>query len=171
MKAVILTLTTGLLLTLVSAYAYATTYKDLSTIARILDATKSIPKGKITMDILYDPNVPKSEEHAHATLEILNKHKIGKTTALSGKIINDPGQLSAKVVFVTKGSESHYKQALEYAEANKALTVSTDISCLSHGCVLVVNTHPKTDILVSSAAAAKTQTKFSSLFYMMLNKE
>jgi hypothetical protein len=149
--------------------AYADTTKDLETIAKAIAFINNGPSGDVRMDILYNPANIDSIAHADEVFELVKDGIKGKIT-LTGRKISSTNDATSRVIFVTRGTNDFYGSALNTAAANRGLTVSTDESCLGTGCVLVVKTTPNIDILVSTAAATKTGTSFSSVFSMMITK-
>jgi hypothetical protein len=149
--------------------AHADTAKDLETIAKAIGFINNGPSGNIQMDILYNPDNEESVSHADEVLA-LTADGIGGKITLTGRKLSSPSDSTSKIIFITRGTDNLYGAALNTAAANGGLTVSTDENCLGTGCVLVVKTNPNIDILVSTAAASKTGTTFSSVFSMMITK-
>ena len=149
--------------------AHADTIKDLETIAKAIGFINNGPSGEVQMDILYNPGNAESVAHADEILDLTADGVRGKIT-LTGRKISSTSDAASKIIFITRGTDNLYGAALNAAAANGGLTVSTDENCLGTGCVLVVKTNPNIDILVSTAAASKTGTTFSSVFSMMITK-
>jgi len=150
--------------------AQADTVKDIETIAKAVGFMNGGPSGAVTMDIVFDAGNPDSVAHADE-IASLTSGGVGSKVKLTGNKVGSPGGATSKIIFVTRGADSLYGAALDKATANGGLTVSTDPSCLGSGCVLVVQTQPSVDILVSTAAASKTGTEFASAFSMMITKK
>lgn len=149
---------------------FADSKKDFQTISKAVSFVKGGPKGDVVMDVLYDSSNPDSVAHADEIASIVSGG-IGKKVKLTANKVSDVASVTSKIVFVTRGTSSMYASALDKASANGGLTVSTDSDCLGSGCVLVVKTQPKVDILVSSAAASKAGIEFASAFRMMITEK
>lgn len=153
-----------------SSYAHADTAKDFETIAKAVGFVTGGPSGDVTMDVLFDPSNPDSVAHADEVVG-LTSGGVGSKVKLKGNKVSSVGSASSQVIFVTRGASSMYGAALSQAAANGGLTVSTDTACLGSGCVMVVQTQPSVDILVSTAAAGTTGTEFASAFRMMITEK
>lgn len=165
-----LALMVGAVSALSFAPAYADTAKDFETLSKAIGFVTGGPSGAVTMDILYDAGNADSVAHADEVAGLV-AGGVGKKVKLTGNKITSAGAASSKVIFVTRGASSMYGAALDKAAANGGLTISTDTACLGAGCVLVVQTEPSVDIMVSTAAAAKTSTEFASAFRMMITEK
>lgn len=147
----------------------ADSIKDIKTIAKALGFIKGGPSGTLTMDILYDPNNPDSVKHADE-IAALTARAVGSKVKLEGRKTASLNSATSQVIFITRGATSLYNSALQKAVQNKGLTISTDEACLEIGCVLVVKTKPRVDILLSTKAAEQTNTEFAAAFSMMIKK-
>lgn len=157
---------------LVSAEVLADTKKDVETISKAVGFMNGGPSGTVEMAVVFDPANADSVAHADEVVA-LTSGGVGSKVKLTGKKVaaGSIGSVSSPVIYLTRGASAAYGAALDKAAANGGLTVSTDEACLGAGCVLVVKTQPSIDILVSTAAAAKTGTEFASAFSMMITKK
>lgn len=154
---------------MVAPSAFADSKKDMETIAKAIGFINGGPSGAVTVDVVYDGGNADSAAHADEVVGLLSGG-VGSKVKLTGNKISSAGAATSKVIFVTRGASSQYGAALDKAIANGGLTVSTDQACLGSGCVLVVQTKPSVDIMVSTAAAGKTGTEFASAFRMMIKE-
>ena len=159
-----------LAVTMMTGQAQATSAKDLETIARAVGFMNNGPTGAVSVDVVFDPANADSAAHADEVIGLL-AGGVGSKVTLTGKKVSAAGDITSRVIFLTRGAGSLYGPALNTAAGNNGITVSTDDACLGNGCVLVVKTQPSVDILVSTAAAAKTNTEFASAFSMMITKK
>lgn len=154
-----------------SQAGYADSRQDLETIGKAIGFIKNGPKGNITMDIVYDPSSSVSKEHADTISELLSSGISSSRVKLTGNKVSSIDRASSKVIFVTRDTGSMHESVLSKAVQSNAITVSTDESCLGNGCVMVVNTKPGVNIVVSMDAANKTQTVFYSAFRMVITEK
>lgn len=157
-----------------STQAHADTKKDFDLLAKAVSFIKNGPKGDVSMAVVFDPASGKSVSHADAVMRAVGGGVKGGGLTLKAKkvLAGSVAKSNAKVFFVTKGLKNHYTKVLNKAVSAGGLTASTDTDCLdANACVLVVKTKPSVDIMVSTAASAKTGTEFASAFSMMITKK
>jgi len=144
--------------------------KDIQTIALALSFMDGMPKGVMAMDILYDPSNPESVAHANEIAAITKTGLGSKSLKLVGQKIADAGDISAKALFVTRGSRALHADILSRAQTLKAIPFSNHPACLGSACIFTATSDPKVDIFISISAAQTIGVEFSAAFAMMASK-
>ncbi|NIJ08239.1 hypothetical protein FHS31_001856 [Sphingomonas vulcanisoli] len=134
---------------------------------------QSPPIGLVVAAIVYEPGNAASEAEAAAIeTEIGAGLTVGRATIKARRVsVNALGGLAGvKVAFVTSGV--HAQQALAEAAAHDGiLTITGDTACVQAGrCVVAVSAAPRTQIIVSRAAAAASGIHFGSAFLMLIKE-
>ena len=154
---------------LCSPYAFADSKKDIETIAQVIEFMNNGPTGRVEMAVVYDPSNADSVQHANDIMSWASDGIGSKIKLVPHKVaISAVSSSNAPIFFLTRGSNNCYPEALAKAKSNNGLTVSTDVSCLGQGCVLVVQTLPRVNILVSTDAQSRTGVKFSPAFSLIV---
>jgi len=150
--------------------AQANPAKDIQTIALALSFMDDTPKGVMAMDILYDPNNPESVAHANEIAAVTKTGLGSKSLKLVGQKITSAADISAKALFVTRGSSALHAGILARAQETQAIPFSNHPACLGSACIFTATSNPKVDIFISISAAQTIGVEFSAAFAMMASK-
>jgi len=169
----ILVLSIICLTALFPSVSIATNKKDIKTLTRAIGFMQGGPVGDVKMAIVYDPYNDLSRDHANEVVEAVRNSDNKNKVRLMGEAVpfSSMEEVTAQVIFITKGMEHNYEAILKRAKDLSAITVSTEEDCLiKGGCILVVKTEPDIDILVNSNLATEMEIEFSIAFNMMITK-
>ncbi|MES2219043.1 MAG: hypothetical protein V4501_11605 [Pseudomonadota bacterium] len=147
--------------------------KDLEVAVRALGFTNNPPTGKLNIGIVYSPNVSSSVQEAENLQKLLGGGlQVGNLFLKPIMIkINEADNADVGLFFLTQGVGIDGRKLLPASNKKPIVCITTDISQVIAGaCVLGVKSHPKVEILVNRAAAAKSGTKFATAFNMMITE-
>lgn len=137
--------------------------KDLQIIGKAVSFIQDGPSGDVMVDIIYDAGNPDSVADADAVAALLAKPLSSGGLKLTGRKVDSYS--GAQIVYVSKGVEA------KPLNKQGVITVSADPECaISGGCVLGVQSAPKVEIHVSSAASKVAGANFQSSFRMMITE-
>jgi hypothetical protein len=165
---------TGLLLPL-SVHAQSAPYvtdNDIEVAVRTFSFVYGMPKGDVTIEIVYDPNNAASAAEASQLKEIIGKRAFANRQVRAKMVpLSQMGSTKSRIAYVTHGLEPQYDLLLEKAKANKMLTFSTDFQCVSsQKCVMGVEASPGIRIEISRAATAASDLEFSQALKLMIRE-
>jgi hypothetical protein len=166
---------TGLLLPLnagAQPAAYVTD-KDIEVAVRTFSFIYGMPKGDITIEIVYDPDNSASLTEANQLKKIIGAGDEFANRLVRAKMVPlaQMGSTKSRIAYVTHGLQPHYDVLLEKARSNKMLTFSTDFQCVgSQKCVMGVEADPGIKIEISRAATAASELEFSQALKLMIRE-
>jgi len=168
-------LATGLLLPLPLGAQSApyVTDKDIEVAVRTFSFVYGMPKGEVTIEIVYDPDNAASAAEAGQLKKIIGGGDEFANRQVRAKMVplSQMGTTKSRIAYVTHGLEPHYDLLLEKAKANKMLTFSTDFQCVgSQKCVMGVEASPGIRIEISRAATAASDLEFSQALKLMIRE-
>jgi hypothetical protein len=83
----------------------------------------------------------------------------------------DLAQSGARIIIVPEGQGASHGAIAAAARQLRAVTLSTDMSCVRSGhCVVGVATSPRVEIVVSRSAATASRVSFSQAFRVMIRE-
>jgi hypothetical protein len=152
--------------------AYVTD-KDIEVAVRTFSFIYGMPKGDITIEVVYDPDNAVSSAEAGQLKKIIGGGDEFANREVRAKMVplSQMGSTKSKIAYVTHGLEPHYDVLMEKARTNKMLTFSTDFQCVdSQKCVMGVEANPGIKIEISRAAAAASELEFSQALKLMIRE-
>jgi hypothetical protein len=149
-----------------AAPAQATSARDAAVVARAVSFVQGGPTGEVSVAVVDGPGadaaVAAFGSGVAAGAVTLKARKV-PLSALAGS--------GAKVVLVPEGQSGVHAEVAEIAKRMRALTVSSELSCVQAGhCVMGVRAEPRVEIVVSRAAAAANGVAFQSAFRVMIRE-
>jgi hypothetical protein len=163
-----------LMLTVLPSSGRATTLNELKVGIRVIEFMSNPPRGKVSLALIYDPQVKASVDDAQSLLHWLtDSGGTGKSELVP--ILADVRQLDEgttfRIGFVAAGMETHYAQIFEYARRNQTLIISADLSCVRAGkCTVGVAGAPRVEVIISQRAALSCGIEFTEAFRMMVTE-
>jgi hypothetical protein len=152
--------------------ARAISLGELQIAVQALGFINNPPTGKLTVGIVFAPNIPISIREAYELQTMLgNGLQVGNLFLTPVMIpVSKSDNSDVGLFFLTHGL-GEISSFLSASKNKQTLCVTTDIKQVKKGeCVLGVKSHPKIEILVNRAAAANCGTKFISVFNMMITE-
>lgn len=134
--------------------------------ARAIGFVNNLPRGAVDAVIVDGPN-------ASTLHQLMARGATGGGVTLATRILplEDLAGSGARVIVVPEGQGAAHAAIAAAARSLRAVTISTDLSCVHAGyCVLGVSTYPRADIIVSRAAADASRVSFSRAFREMIRE-
>jgi hypothetical protein len=153
--------------------AQAVSLSDLQIAVRALGFINNPPTGKVSVGVVYAPDIPGSTQEAQELQAILgNGLQVGNLFLKPVMVpVNDGDISTVGLLFLTQGLGSISRTLLSASKKKRILCVTTDITQVIKGaCALGVKSYPKIEILVNRAAAANSGITFASAFNMMITE-
>jgi hypothetical protein len=163
-----------LTLAIVPGASKATTLNELKVGVRVVDFMASPPRGTVPLALIYDPQIKASSDDAQVLLGWLGG-RVGAGKAEFIPILVDVRQLDEnpnfRIGFIAAGMETHYGQIFDYAQRNRTLTISADLSCVRAGkCTVGVAGAPRVEVIISQRAALSCGIEFTEAFRMLVTE-
>jgi hypothetical protein len=154
-----------------SAAQAEVTARDLQIAARTLGFLDPPYTGDIRMGLVYDPGSTSSAQQAEAVRRLLEGGlAVGNLRLLPVLVsLTDASSTDVNIFFLIEdvGANTHALQAL-FAE-RKLPCLTTDLEQVRAGvCAVGIQSVPRVEILVNRAAAGASNTRFASVFRMMI---
>jgi hypothetical protein len=149
-----------------AAPAEATTPRDLQVIARAVGFVNGLPRGVVNVAVVDGPG-------ADAVMAAMaNGVSAGGLTLNPRRVaLNALATSGARVIIVPEGQGASHAAIASAARGMRAVTVSTDMSCVRAGrCVVGVASSPRVEIVVSRIAAAAADISFGQAFRVMIRE-
>jgi len=150
------------------------TDKDLQVAVRAFSFVYGMPKGDITIEVVYDPDNASSQAEAQELGKLIGTS--GGTFAnrqVKAKIVPvaQMGGAGDKIAYITHGMQSKYDVMAQHATADKMLTFSTDFQCVdTQKCVMGVEADPAIKMEISRAASTASGLEFSQALKLMIKE-
>ncbi len=165
--------TVALASTMLAPTAIWASEKNVTVAARALGFIEPKLSGSVRAVVFYNKGNSASLAEARSIRTALSKKKVkGASFSVTlASAANTSAASGSKVVFLTRGLKSRHKAIFSAASSARAITISSDLSCVrTNMCVVGVKSSPKTEILVSRSARQKTRVRFSSAFLMLVKE-
>jgi len=162
-----------ILLTPGQALAKPVTVKEIRVAVRAFGFAYDLPKGDLEIEIIYNPQNPKSFSEAEKLSKILKGGMKVGSRKLRGKLtpVGQMGSTGNKIAYITGGLKQDYSSISTKASQAKLLTFTTDFSCVSEQiCVMGISTTPTIKIEVSRSATRASQLIFSQALKFMIRE-
>lgn len=142
--------------------------------ARVVSFLQPPPSGTLVAAILFSPGNAASEAEASAIERSIGAGLSAGRGAIHARRIpiGSIGALSGyNIAFVTTGLRGDQDDIAAAAAKSSVLTISSDPSCVLAGrCVVGITAAPKSQIIVSRAAARAARIRFGSAFLMLVKE-
>lgn len=161
-----------LLLTAGPALAQVTA-NDLQVAGRALSFLAKPLSGEIRVGIVYGRQNPQSLREAEELQRLMGEGlKVGNLTLKPALIAAaDVARANVGLFFLAPGAGAEAKGLAEASRDKHVPCVTTDIAQVQSGyCALGIRSQPKIEIIVNRAAAADSNTTFSTIFRMMITE-
>jgi ABC-type uncharacterized transport system substrate-binding protein len=162
----------GLLLHATTALAQVTA-QDLQVAGRALSFLTKPLTGEVKVGIVYASGSPQSVQEAQGLQRLLaDGLKVGNLTLKPALIpVTEIARANVGLIFLAPGTGEEAKGVAQASKAKHVPCVTTDLSQVKSGyCALGVRSQPKIEILVNRAAAADSDTTFSTIFRVMITE-
>ena len=149
------------------------TQNDLQIAGRALSFLKVPLTGERRIGIVYVPGNAQSEREAATLQRLLGTGlKIGNITLRPTMVpAADAARSSVDLFFLTPGMGADAPGLAAASGTRRVPCVTTDLAQVRNGlCSMGVRSQPRIEILVNRAAAASSNTVFSSVFRMMITE-
>jgi len=164
----------ALLLFLLSMPVLAeTTNRDLLVAARALGFLESPPTGEVTLGIVFDPSTPRSQREAENILRLIGGGVRSGRLLVRGQLLSlsDLTNTNIKLIFVSEFIGSSGAALDQLIASRDLLCITTDMELVRSGhCVMGVSASPRVEIVINREMADATDTRFSSMFRMMISE-
>jgi hypothetical protein len=143
-----------------------TTSRDLQVIARAVGFVNALPRGVVDVAIV-------DGRGADALLAAMGRGVTAGGVRLNPRRVSlaDLAQSGARIIIVPEGQGASHGAIAAAARQLRAVTLSTDMSCVRAGhCVVGVAAAPRVEIVVSRAAATASHVSFSQAFRVMIRE-
>ena len=154
------------------APAYAdVTEKDIQIMGRVLGFIQNGPEGEVRLGIVYNPDSSASKQTAQSIADMMGSgKKAGKVTftpvVISSSEVSSSG---ATVVLVLDGV--NITKVVSAVSGKGIVTIGQSRDCLDNkSCVIVVESAPRVEIMVSRFASDATGVSFASAFRAMIKE-
>jgi hypothetical protein len=140
--------------------------RELQVMARAVGFVDGLPRGIIDAAVVDGPG-------AEAVMAAMSGGvSAGGVTLIARRIA--PDRLAAsgvRVIIVPEGQGALHAQIAAAARQLRAVTVSTDMSCVRSGrCVIGVAARPRVEIVVSRDAGRANEVSFAQAFRIMIRE-
>lgn len=147
--------------------AQATTSdRDLQVMARTASFIDDLPRGNVPVAVVDGPN-------ADAVIAAMGAGVVGAGVTLVPRrvAIGALASSGVRVIIVPEGQGAQQAAIAAAARTLRAVTLSTDMSCVNSGhCVVGVATAPRVEIVVSRSASTATGVSFAQAFRVMIRE-
>ena len=144
----------------------ATGAQDLQVMARAIGFVDGL-SGNVPVAIVDGPG-------ADAIIAAMSGNLSGGSITLQPRkvAVGDLASSGVKAIIVPEGMAGAHAQIGAAAQSLGAVTLSTDMSCVTSGnCAVGVATSPRVDIIVSRAATSAAGIDFSQAFRVMIREQ
>lgn len=152
---------------LASAPAQAqTTARDLQVMARAIGFVQGLPRGGVDVAVVAGPG-------ADAVMAALSRGVSAGGVTLNARLVSASAlaRSGARVIIVPEGQTGAHAQIAAAARNLRAVTISTDMTCVRSGrCVVGIVANPRVEIVVSRTAATAARVSFADAFRVMIRE-
>lgn len=167
----------GFILLSMSAAAQASapyvTDKDVQVAVRTFGFVYGMPKGDISIDIIYDPAEAASASDAQQLSDIIGSGSTFGNRSVKASLVSvdEISNAKSRLAYVTHGLTPRYDTLLQKTAADRTLTFSTDFDCVyKKKCVMGVTANPNIKIEISRTASAAAGLEFSQALKLMVRE-
>lgn len=149
-----------------TAAAADTGARDLQVIARAVGFVSGLPRGEFGAAVVDGPG-------ADAVLALMGSGVSGGGVTLIPERVSvaNLARSNARVIIVPEGQSAAFPAIAAAAARLHAVTVSTDMSCVTGNfCVIGVASSPRVEIVVSRRATDASGVSFSPSFRVMIRE-
>jgi hypothetical protein len=140
--------------------------RELQMIARAVAFVQGLPRGAIEVAVVDGPGADAMAAAMGGGVAA------GGVTLLPRRIsLADLPGSGVRVIIVPEGQGASHQAIAEAARRLHAVTLSSDMACVRGGhCVVGVAVRPRVDIVISRAAAAAANVRFSQAFRVVFRE-